>query len=101
MPNGLEGDYFAARLAGRSVAGIGQVPPSSPAVWSTYVCVDHVEQTLAQAEQAGGARLAGPFDVGSDGRLAMLADATGVPFSLWQAAGASAPRWSTSRTPGR
>ena len=32
MPNGLGGDYFAARVAGRLVAGIGQAPASSPAV---------------------------------------------------------------------
>lgn len=85
MPNGLDGEYFAARLAGRLVAGIGQAPASSPAAWSTYVGVDDVDQALARAEAAGGARLAGPFDAGSDGRLAVLADATGIPFCLWQA----------------
>ncbi|MBT2549171.1 VOC family protein [Arthrobacter sp. ISL-65] len=84
MPAGLEGDYFAARLGGRLVAGIGQAPPLSPAVWSTYVRVDDVAQTLARAEQAGGTLLAGPFGAGSDGRLAVLADATGVPFCLCQ-----------------
>lgn len=85
MPDGLEGEYFTARVAGRLVAGIGQAHASSPAVWSTYVRVDDVEETLGRAAQAGGARLAGPFDAGSDGRLAVLADATGVPFCLWQA----------------
>jgi predicted enzyme related to lactoylglutathione lyase len=85
MPTGLEGDYFAARVAGRLVTGIGQAPPSSPPVWSTYVRVDDLEQTLARAEEAGGARLAGPLDAGADGRLAVLGDATGVPFCLWQA----------------
>ncbi len=85
MPTGLKGEYFAARTAGRLVAGIGQAPPSSPAVWSTYMRVEDIEQTLARAKDAGGGRLAGPFQAGSDGRLAVLADATGVPFCLWQA----------------
>ncbi len=85
MPNGLGGDYFGARVAGRLVAGIGQAPASSPAVWSTYVRVDDIEQALARAEEAGGARLAGPMDAGSAGRLAVLTDATDVPFCLWQA----------------
>lgn len=87
MPAGLEGDYFTARLGGRLVAGIGQAPAGSPAVWSTYLRVDDVEQALARAEEAGGTRLAGPLEVGSDGRLAVLADATGVPFCLWQPRG--------------
>jgi predicted enzyme related to lactoylglutathione lyase len=100
MPNGLGGDYFGARVAGRLVAGIGQAPASSPAVWSTYVRVGDIDQALARAEEAGGARLAGPMDAGSDGRLAVLTDATDVPFCLWPAR-ASAPSWSTSRTPGR
>ncbi len=85
MPGGLEGEHFAARVAGRLVAAVGQAPQSSPTVWSTYVRVDELEQTLGRAEDAGGQRLAGPFDAGSDGRLAVLADATGVPFCLWQA----------------
>ena len=84
MLGGLDGEYFAARLDGRLVTGIGQAPPSSPAVWSTYVRVDDVAQTLARAEQAGGARLAGPLDARAEGRLAVLADATGVPFCLRQ-----------------
>lgn len=43
MPNGLGGDYFAARVAGCLVAGVGQASASSPAVWSTYVRVDDIE----------------------------------------------------------
>ncbi|MBT2537469.1 VOC family protein [Arthrobacter sp. ISL-69] len=84
MPAGLEGDYFAARLDGRRVAGIGQAPPSSPPMWNTHVRFDDVGESLARAEQAGGTRLAGPFGAGSDGVLTVVADATGVPFCLWQ-----------------
>ncbi|MDQ6778097.1 MAG: VOC family protein [Actinomycetota bacterium] len=87
MPTGLGGDYFAARSAGRLVAGIGQAPASFPAVWSTYIRVKDIEQALARAEEAGGARLTGAMDAGSDGRLAVLTDATGVAFCLWQAGG--------------
>jgi predicted enzyme related to lactoylglutathione lyase len=85
MPAGLEGDYYVARLRGQRVAGIGQAPPSSPAMWNTHVRVDDVGETLARAEQSGGTRLAGPFGTRPDGLLAVVADATGVPFCLWQA----------------
>jgi uncharacterized protein len=85
MPGGLGGEYFPARVDGRLVSGIGQAPPGSPAVWSTYVRVDDAEGALERARQEGGTALAGPLDAGEDGRLAVLADATGVPFCLWQA----------------
>lgn len=85
MPAGLEGDYFAARLHGRLVAGIGQAPALTRPTWNTHVRVDDVTQAVARAEQAGGTRLAGPFGVGSAGSLAVVADATGVPFCLSQA----------------
>lgn len=85
MPTGLDGDYFAARLNGRLVAGIGQAPPLSPPAWNTHVRVDDVAQALARAEQAGGTRLAGPFGAGPGGSLVVLTDSTGVPFCLRQA----------------
>jgi predicted enzyme related to lactoylglutathione lyase len=87
MPSGLEGDYFAARLRGRLVAGIGQAPPQSPPAWLTHVRVDNVVQSLARAEQEGGKRLAGPFGDGAEGSLAVVTDATGVAFCLRQAGG--------------
>jgi hypothetical protein len=79
------GDFHPARVDGRLVSGIGSAPPSSHAFWSTYVRVDDLEGTVARAEEAGGVRLAGPVDAGADGRMAVLADATGVPFALWHA----------------
>jgi uncharacterized protein len=87
MPAGLEGEYFAARLRGRRVAGVGQAPALSGPTWNTYVRVDDIGQALARAEHAGGRLLAGPFDAASGGGLAVVADATGVPFCLWQSGG--------------
>ena len=84
MPSGLAGDYFAARMDGELVAGIGQTPPESPPGWITHVRVDDVGEALARAEQAGGKRLEW-FGAGSGDRVVGLADATGVPFCLRQA----------------
>jgi predicted enzyme related to lactoylglutathione lyase len=87
MPGGLGGHYMAARIRGRLVAGVGQAPDSaSTALWSTYVRVASIENTLSRLGEAGGALAIGPFDAGRDGRLAVLTDPTGVPFGLWQAA---------------
>ncbi|MEK0154965.1 VOC family protein [Arthrobacter oryzae] len=85
MPVGLEGNYFAARLGGRRVAGIGQAPAQSGPTWNTHVRVDDVGQAVARAEETGGRLLAGPFGAGSGGGLAVVADATGIPFFLRQA----------------
>ncbi|KIS27480.1 glyoxalase [Arthrobacter sp. SPG23] len=87
MPAGLEGSYYAARLDGQLVSGIGQAPALSGPTWNTYVRVGDVAHSLARAGQAGGSLLAGPFGVGSDGAMAVVADPTGVPFCLWQAGG--------------
>lgn len=86
MPDGLAGEYLSARIGGRLVAGVGQAPDAaSPAVWSTYIGVDSVDEALTRATDAGGGRVTGPLRAGSDGRLAVLTDPSGVPFSVWQA----------------
>jgi hypothetical protein len=50
------------------------------------VLVKRVESMLARVEASGGARLVGPVGIGSDGRLAMVADPEGVAFGLWEPA---------------
>lgn len=86
MPEGLAGQYLTARLAGRLVTGIGQAPDTAPTgVWSTYLHVDNIEESLSRAAAAGGGLLVGPLDAGLDGRVAVLTDSSGVAFSLWQA----------------
>ncbi|RDH75605.1 VOC family protein [Mycolicibacterium moriokaense] len=83
MPDGVDGDYFAARHAGRLVAGVGQATSSSPATWRTHVRVDDIEQVITRAERYGGTRLTDPVDA-QGGRVATITDSTGVPFCLWQ-----------------
>ncbi|MCB5275602.1 27 kDa antigen Cfp30B [Arthrobacter sp. SO5] len=82
MPSGLDGDYYAARLHGQLVAGIGQAPPQSPTGWITHVRVDDVGESRALRAQG---RLLLPSDPGSDDGFAVLADPAGVPFGLRQA----------------
>jgi len=85
MPGGLEGQYLVARLGGLAVAGIGQAPGNlTAAVWSTHICVESIEETIARTRSAQGAVLVGPLEAGPDGRQAVLADADGVAFCIWQ-----------------
>ncbi len=86
MPDGLAGEYLAARCDGRLVAGIGQAPPGLPsAVWTTYVAVVDVDATAARVGGAGGGIIVGPIAHGGEGRLAVLTDPVGVAFGIWQA----------------
>ena len=56
------------------------VPPN----WMLYVNVESVDQTIAKAAAAGGQVVAGPFDVGDAGRMAVLRDPQGAVVSIWQ-----------------
>ena len=85
MPGDLDGQYLIARIGGLAVAGIGQAPRGLPAaVWSTHICVDSIEETITRTASARGAILVGPLEAGSAGRQAVLADADGVAFCIWQ-----------------
>jgi uncharacterized protein len=87
MPEGLGGEYLAARIAGRLVAGLGQAPASAPAaLWSTSIRVDSVEAALTRVADAGGAAVLGPLQAGRDGRLGVATDPAGIAFGLWQPA---------------
>ena len=86
MPPGEPGRYFTARLAGGDVAAIGSVMEGTPpsAVWNSYVWVQSADATAAAAHDAGGRVVAGPFDVGDAGRMAVLADREGAEIMVWE-----------------
>lgn len=90
MPGDLPGEYFVAAADGRAVAGIGALPdlggPPLP-VWNTHVCVNDADAAVGLATTAGAALLLGPLDVSGAGRLAVLVDPTGAPFSVWEPRG--------------
>lgn len=87
MPAEAEGRYFVARLGGEDVAAISSPMGDAPeqATWNTYVWVESADETATRVDEAGGAVLAEPFDVGDAGRMAVCADRSGAVFCLWQA----------------
>jgi uncharacterized protein len=85
MPPDSGGQYFMARLRGRDVAAISSQMNPGPVVWTTYITVDDADATAAKVGEAGGQVFAEPFDVFDSGRMAVLADNSGAPFSIWQA----------------
>jgi predicted enzyme related to lactoylglutathione lyase len=80
------GGYTMYTLGGRRVAAAGPPPQEGvPPQWTTYLASDDADDTAARSRAAGGAVLAGPFDVFDSGRMAVAADPTGAVFGIWQA----------------
>jgi uncharacterized protein len=78
--------FLMAELDGLTVAGIGEpLEAVNDPAWNTYVSVSEADAMVGRVEAAGGKVLAGPFDVGPAGRMAVFADPEGAQFRVWQA----------------
>jgi hypothetical protein len=75
----------SAGVGGRAVAGIGPAPAGSSAVWIGSIRVTSAERVTDQVTRAGRHQLIGLVEVADEGRLAIVADATGVAFGTWEA----------------
>jgi hypothetical protein len=99
------GGYITAAKDGKTVAGMMQKDDSMtgmPDMWSTYLRSEDAAATVQAAAQNGGQVYMEPMDVPEQGRMAMIADATGASVGIWQpaemkgyelAAEAGAPAW--------
>lgn len=101
MPSGLQGQYRVARAGGRMVAGIGQASQGLPAVWTTYIRVDDVNRTVADATAAGGGVLLGPPRPAATGGWSCSATPLAWPSASGNRASAGARNGSTSPKRGR
>lgn len=80
------GGYGMFTLNGRYAAGYGPNPMPDPrTAWAVYFATDDLEKTCEVATGAGATVFAGPMDVFTSGRMAVLSDPAGAFFSLWQA----------------
>ena len=77
-----KGPYTVFKAGDRPVAGLMAKPQEGPAscaptAWTSYVTVDDVDARTARVAGAGGVVLAGPMDIPSVGRMAIIQDPTG------------------------
>lgn len=79
------GGYRMASRDGLQAAGIGPQEGDNPSYWVVYFAADDVDAMTARAKQLGGSVFVEPFDVVTQGRMAILADPTGAVFGVWQA----------------
>lgn len=74
---------------GRPVAGVCHkkgVNQDMPSVWMIYVYVTNLDESLAQCNAHGGKVVAGPKNMGTHGRFAVIEDPAGAICGLFEAA---------------
>ncbi|HKR65752.1 MAG TPA: VOC family protein [Thermoanaerobaculia bacterium] len=82
--------YFIFQKNGRDAAGMYAITERQPALqphWMSYIAVSSADDSFAKAQTLGARTLMEPFDVFDRGRMAVLADPSGAPFSIWEARG--------------
>ena len=85
-PRPETGGYTVFKLDGEPVAAVSPpFPETRPTSWNVCLAVQDADATAAKAEQNGGRILMQPDDVLDLGRYAVIADAAGAAFALWQA----------------
>jgi predicted enzyme related to lactoylglutathione lyase len=80
----LDGDRFLRD--GRAVAGLGRSTTGHPEGWLTYLAATHLEGDADRVAAAYGRSLSRPQER-AGARSAIVADASGAVFGLWQSAG--------------
>ncbi|WP_433338311.1 VOC family protein [Spirillospora sp. CA-294931] len=80
------GHYHGCLLRGEPVAGMMKNPdPDATSFWwGLYFATDDCDGTVKRALDAGGTEIVPAMDVMGQGRMAILGDAVGAQFGLWQ-----------------
>jgi hypothetical protein len=83
------GGYATATKDGLDAAGFGGQPDPNmpPSVWNLYISTPDAQATAAAATAAGGTVIVPPFQIGTMGTSAFIADPAGAVFGLWQPTG--------------
>lgn len=80
-------DFVMAAPGGKAVAGVCHARGSNaglPAQWLVYIVVENVDQSAARCVELGGKLIAGPKDMGGNGRYCVIQDPAGAVAALWQ-----------------
>lgn len=84
-PAGVEPNQAPQEQGGNGLGGLmsnEQMPPGTPPFWMVYFAVSDTDETVAKAEELGGAVMAPAFDAPGVGRIAVLTDSQGAAFSV-------------------
>lgn len=78
------GTYHTAQVGGYNAAGLMRSDPDGGTVpmWSVYVRIASMDETLAAVTNANGTVVAEPFDIPGDAQVAVVADPCGALFAV-------------------
>jgi predicted enzyme related to lactoylglutathione lyase len=82
------GRYIVARIDAGEVGGMMAQPSLDagiPSAWTVIVGDDHLDATLARAEELGGTVLQPPMPIPGGARIAVVADPAGAVLALMEA----------------
>jgi len=90
VPMGDGQFYTMFEQDGKSIAGLGQMPPEMqeqgiPSIWTSYINVDDVDAATEKAKSLGATVTMDVTDVFDSGRMSMIQDPVGAQVGLWQA----------------
>jgi predicted enzyme related to lactoylglutathione lyase len=78
--------YLSIKNGGANGGGIRPLnQPGPPPHWLAYFAVQDIAAALAKVDELGGAKLAGPIDIGR-GKIAVVKDPQGAFFALYAGA---------------
>jgi predicted enzyme related to lactoylglutathione lyase len=89
-PMGPGMTYTMLKLNGQDVGALYELMPEMkaqgvPPHWLSYVAVNNADETAEKAKAQGATLMKEPFDVMTEGRMAVIQDPTGAVFAIWQA----------------
>lgn len=76
------GDYHVIKVGEVAVGGVMQQQQPGPAMWGAYVTVASCDATVEKAKGLGAVVCAGPFDIPTVGRMAVLRDPQGAVIQV-------------------
>ena len=81
--------YAQFLLNGKPVGGLGQMPDEMtsqgiPPIWSSYINVDDIQETVGKATELGGQVTMPVMEVFDYGWMTFIQDPTGGHIGLWQ-----------------
>lgn len=80
-----EADYAMISTAGQNHGGFATaIEGAPPPHWLGHIRVERLEDTVEKARRTGGGLVAGPFEMGEVGRIAIIADPQGACVSAYQ-----------------
>ncbi len=89
LPMGPGGSYTMFQLSGEDASAAYTMSEeerkTAPPHWNLYIAVASADETAKRAVELGGVVIAGPFDVASFGRMAVIGDPTRAVFCVWEA----------------